>query len=117
MLYSLILIVIDCQEMKIEYIGTHENGYEYRLQLYPQSCDLDASFVQDNLQATPKYERAFPEFSFDVTKQGFNLYRVNLLIQGSVMKSNELEVSLFYLKDTIVYRKIDTQKQSDVRCR
>jgi len=90
-----------CQTMLTSYIKATSSGHQYEMILGPSSCDLTAQAVQQHLAGTTLAIQSYPPFTFQVTKKGNNVYTVNLDLQGSVLNSGVMSVTLEHLSGTL----------------
>jgi hypothetical protein len=54
--------------MNIKYLKTLTQGYEYRLQFTPDSCDWDAAYIQEMINANEVAKQTLGDPSFTVTR-------------------------------------------------
>lgn len=95
--------------MVITYVEPFAVGHRYTLQLFPNTCDLSVTTLKENLRASPISQDSFPAFSFEVRKLSRNLYSVDLVLEDSLLKAVELNVTLHYLSAIATVPKIFIQ--------
>ena len=80
--------------MQIDYIKALDTGHQYQLSLYPSTCDLTQSFVQQNLAVTAQTKASLPSFSIQIQKTGSGLYLMNLILEDNLLQKATLDVIL-----------------------
>ena len=84
--------------MQVEYLKALDTGHQYKLKLYPTTCDLSESVVQKSLAATSETKTSLPPFSLESHKAGPGLYVVDLILKDTLLKKTTLDLTLYSLK-------------------
>ena len=93
-------IDLECLKMEIDYIKAFDIGHQYQFSLYPDTCNLAESIVQENLAVTPTTKANLPAFLLKVTKTGHGNYTVNLILKDNVLQRTPLDLVLYSLSAT-----------------
>ena len=96
---------IECDFLQSEYIKYIDpNQYQYKLKLWPESCDLDERILKQYLLPTQETKNIFPLFSFSVhlneddTEKSFIL---QIKFEDDVINDNKLDFTLKHLSTNL----------------
>jgi len=97
----------NCQALSSEYIEQNDETYEYqyKLRLWPASCDLDGNTLKQYLFPTQESKALFPHFGLQILTESQDslgkYFMIKLNFTGPLLEENNLSFTLSYLSTAL----------------
>jgi len=86
--------------MKITHLKSSKKGNDYKLSLYPSSCDFSEDVMQRYLEITEQIPNSVQPFEFKVSKTSPNQYIIHVILSRDILKESILVAELGFLNQS-----------------